>query len=270
MYSITVLSLLCIYAIVAISLNLVTGLAGQVTLGHAAFFGIGAYAVGFLTTRGLPFFLAWPVGVFIAAGLGLLLGGISLRLREDFLAIATIGFNFVVVAAFLYLPYFGGAYGISGIPRPLGNTWFFLLILVSTLAVMWLHEHVRRSDLGLALMSLRESELAAETLGVDVRRFKITAFVLGTGIAGLAGGLYAGYIGVIRPEDFGFPLSVTFLAMVAVGGMGTLWGPVAGAFLLGGFAQAFAFVYNYQLVLYGLLLALIMRYRPQGLLGRIL
>lgn len=269
MYAVTVFTQLCIYAILTLSLNLITGLAGQVSLGHAAFFGIGAYVVGVLTTHGIPFAPAWLVGGVLAAGFGLLLGSISLRLREDFLAIATIAFNFVVVAAFLYLPYFGGAYGISGIPKPLGNAGFPLLVLATTLGVVWFHERVRASDLGLAWMSLRESEVAAEAVGVDVRRFKVTAFVLGTGLAGLAGGLYAAYIGVIRPEDFGFPLSVTLLAMVAVGGMGTLWGPLAGAFVLGGFAQAFAFVHNYQLVLYGLLLALVMRYRPQGLLGKL-
>lgn len=267
MYLITVLMQLCIYAVLTLSLNLITGLAGQVSLGHAAFFGIGAYTVAVLTTHGVPFLPAWLAGAVAATGWGLLLGSISLRLREDFLAIATIAFNFVVVAAFLYLPYFGGAYGISGIPRPLGNTGFPLLVLLTTIGVVWFHERVRSSDLGLAWMSLRESEVAAEAIGVDVRRFKVTAFALGTGLAGMAGGLYAAYIGVIRPEDFGFPLSVSLLAMTAVGGMGNLWGPLAGAFLLGGFAQAFAFVHNYQLVLYGLLLALVMRYRPQGLLG---
>ncbi|MER3455997.1 MAG: branched-chain amino acid ABC transporter permease [candidate division GAL15 bacterium] len=268
MYAVTVLTQLCIYAILTLSLNLVTGLAGQVSLGHAAFFGLGAYTVGVLTTRGFPFLTAWLLAAVVAAGWGLLLGSISLRLREDFLAIASIAFNFVVVAALLYLPYFGGAYGISGIPKPMGSVAFSVLVLATTLGVAWCHERLRRSDLGLAWMSLRESEAAAEALGVDVRRFKVTAFVLGTGLAGVAGGLYAAYIGVIRPEDFGFPLSVTLLAMVAVGGMGTMWGPLAGAFLLGGFAQAFAFVHNYQLVLYGLLLAVVMRYRPQGLLGR--
>lgn len=269
MYALTVLTQLCIYTILTLSLNLITGLAGQVSLGHAAFFGIGAYTVALLSTRGFPFLLAWPLGVLSSAACGVLLGAVSIRLREDFLAIATIAFNFVVVAVFLYFPYFGGAYGISGIPKPLGHVGFALLVVATTATVAWLHERLRRSDLGLAWMSLRESETAAEALGVDVRRFKVTAFVLGTGFAGLAGGLYAPYISVIRPEDFGFPLSVTLLAMVAVGGFGTLWGPIAGAFLLGGFAQAFAFVYNYQLILYGLLLALTMRYRPQGLLGRV-
>lgn len=268
MYAVTVLTLLCIYAVLTLSLNLITGLAGQVSLGHAGFFGIGAYTVGVLMTRGVPFAIAWPAAGVLSAVCGLVLGAVSLRLREDFLAIATIAFNFVVVAALLYLPYFGGAYGITGIPRPFGRTGFPILVLATTLGVIWFHERLRSSDLGLAWMSLRESEAGAEAVGVDVRRFKVTAFVLGTGLAGLAGGLYAAYIGVIRPEDFGFPLSVTLLAMLAVGGMGTLWGPLTGAFVLGGFAQTFAFAHNYQLVLYGLLLALVMRYRPWGLLGR--
>ncbi|MGC8493000.1 MAG: branched-chain amino acid ABC transporter permease [Syntrophobacteraceae bacterium] len=268
MYYLTLATLLLIYATLALSLNLITGLAGQVTLGHAAFFGIGAYVLAFLLAHGMNFWIALPSAGLAAGITGLALGAVSLRLREDFLAIATIGINFVVVALFLYLPFFGGAFGMSGIAGPFREAG----ILITTAAlfglVVWLHEAVRASDLGLALIALRESEEAAEALGVNVKRFKVTVFSLGTAVAGLAGGLYATYVGVIHPHDFGFPLSVTLLAMVAIGGMGTLWGPILGAIVLGGFAQAFAFIHNYELVLFGLLLALVMRYRPQGLLGR--
>lgn len=267
MYFITLATLLLIYAILALSLNLITGLAGQVSLGHAAFFGVGAYALGYLTTHGFNFWIALLIAGIASGVLGLLLGLISLRLRDDYLAIATIGLNFVVVALLLYLPYFGGAFGINNIETPFDVTGTFVMAIVAFLLTVGLHERLRRSDLGLALLAVRESESAAAALGVDVRRFKITAFVLGTFIAGIAGGLYAGYIGVIHPADFGFTLSVTILAMVAIGGMGTLWGPIMGALVLGGFAQAFAFVQNYQLFLFGLLLALIMRYRPQGVFG---
>lgn len=268
MYFVTLATLLLIYAILALSLNLITGLAGQVTLGHAAFFGVGAYTLGFLTMHGVSFWLALLAAGGVTGVLGLLLGLISLRLRDDYLAIATIGLNFVVVALLLYLPWFGGAFGISDITTPFGVVGTSVLVLIVFLLVVAFHEKLRRADLGLALLALRESESAAEALGVDVRRFKITAFVLGTFIAGIAGGLYAGYIGVIHPKDFGFTLSVTILAMVSIGGMGTLWGPILGALVLGGFAQAFSFVHNYQLFLFGLLLALVMRYRPQGVFGR--
>ena len=268
MYLVTVGTLLGLYGILALSLNLVTGVAGQVTLGHAAFFGAGAYTTAVLAAGGVPVWLAYLGGAAAAGAVGLLLGAVSLRLREDYLAIATIGMNFVAVAVFLYFPVFGGAYGISGIARPFGPGGFGVLVLGVLAATVLIHERIRRSDLGLALLALRESEEAAEALAVDVRRFKVTAFALGCALAGLAGGLYASYIGVIHPEDFGFPLSVTLLAMVSVGGMGTLWGPIAGALILGSFAQAFTFVQNYQLFLYGMLLAVVMRYRPQGLLGR--
>jgi len=267
-YALTLVTLLLIYASLALSLNLITGLAGQVTLGHAAFFGIGAYTLAFLLAHGVSFWPALVVGGVAAGAIGLLLGVISLRLRDDFLAIATIAINFVVVALFLYLPFFGGAFGMSGVEAPFGDTGMFILALALFALVAGLHEIVRASDLGLALIALRESEDAAGALGVDVKRFKVTAFALGTAIAGVAGGAYAVYVGVIHPHDFGFPLSVTLLAMVAIGGMGTFWGPIAGAVVLGGFAQAFSFIHNYQLVLYGLMLALVMRYRPQGLLGR--
>ena len=268
MYYLTLATLLLIYATLALSLNLITGLAGQVSLGHAAFFGIGAYVQAFLIAHGVNFWIAMVAAGGAAGVIGIGLGAISLRLREDFLAIATIGINFVVVALFLYLPFFGGAFGMSNIQGPFGDAGTLLTAVVLFALSVGLHEVVRASDLGLALIALRESEDAAEALGVNVKRFKVTAFTLGTAMAGMAGGLYAAYVGVIHPHDFGFPLSVTLLAMVAVGGMGTLWGPILGAIVLGGFAQAFAFIHNYQLVLFGLLLALVMRYRPRGLLGR--
>lgn len=268
MYVLTLVTLLLIYAALALSLNLITGLAGQVTLGHAAFFGIGAYTLAFLVAHGLGFWPALLAGGVAAGVTGLLLGAISLRLRDDFLAIATIAINFVVVALFLYLPFFGGAFGMSGIEAPFGDTGTLIVAVVLFGLTAVLHEVIRASDLGLALIALRESEDAAGALGVDVKRFKVTAFSLGTAVAGVAGGVYAVYVGVIHPHDFGFPLSVTLLAMVAIGGMGTFRGPIAGAIVLGGFAQAFSFIHNYQLVLYGLLLALVMRYRSQGLLGR--
>lgn len=268
MYFVTLATLLLIYAILALSLNLITGLAGQVTLGHAAFFGIGAYTLAYLVAHGVDYWLALPAAGLAAGCTGLLLGAVSLRLREDYLAIATIGINFVVVALFLYLPFFGGAFGISGIAGPFGSLGTCVTVIVAFVLTVVLHEAVRASDLGLALIALRESEEAAAALGVNVQRFKITVFTLGTAIAGVAGGLYAAYVGVIHPGDFGFTLSVILLAMVSIGGMGTLMGPILGAVVLGGFAQAFAFIHNYQLVLFGLLLALIMRYRPQGVLGR--
>lgn len=268
MYYVTLLNLILLYGILALSLNVITGIAGQVSLGHAAFFGVGAYAQGYLTTHGVGFWTALPAAGAAAGVAGLLLGAISLRLREDYLAIATIAMNFVVVALFLYLPYFGGAFGISDVPSPYGPLGTALMALAAFLVVVGVHECIRWSDLGLALQAIKESEEAAEALGVPVRRFKVTAFVIGTALAGMAGALYAAYIGVLHPHDFGFPLSVMLLAMVAIGGMGTLWGPILGACVLGGFAQAFAFIANYHLVLFGLLLALVMRYRPQGVLGR--
>lgn len=267
MYFVTLASLLLIYASLALSLNMVTGLAGQVTLGHAAFFGIGAYALAVATAHGVNFWLALALAGAIAGAVGLVLGVISLRLRDDYLAIATIGINFVLVAVFLYLPGLGGAFGISDITSPFGSVGTLVMVAVVFVLTMVLHEVVRASNLGLALMALRESEDAAAALGVDVARFKVTAFTLGTVVAGVAGGLYSVYVGVIHPHDFGFTLSVILLAMVSVGGMGTLWGPILGAVVLGGFAQAFAPIHNYQLVLFGLLLALVMRYRPEGVVG---
>lgn len=150
MYVATILQLLLIYALLTLSLNLVVGLAGQVNLGHAAFFGIGAYVGGTLLKAGAPFLLALAAGAVAATALGLVLGAVSLRLRGDYLAIATIAFNFAVVAAFLYTPYFGGAYGLSGIPRGLAPSTYVLALLATFGLAVFIHERVRNSESGYA------------------------------------------------------------------------------------------------------------------------
>lgn len=266
--------MVAIYAILALSLNITTGLAGQVSVGHAAFFGLGAYTGAILTTRyGMPFIPALLASFLVAALVGSILGIISLRLRHDFLVIATIGLNFVIEAMFLYVPFFGGAFGVGGIRLPFGlagtggRVSYFFIVLAGALLVVAIHELIRRSWMGAAFMAIRDDEWAAMGSSVDVQRYKITAFIIGTGLAGLAGGLYGPYITVLHAEDFHFTLSVTIVTMMALGGMGTLWGPILGAMLLGTFEQLFAFVQDYQLLIFGTLLMLTMRFSPDGLVG---
>jgi len=271
---ITVATLIAIYAIVVCGLNVIVGFAGQISLGHAAFFGIGAYASAILTTKaGLSFWGALPLVILVSGLIGLLLGLPSLRVRDDFLAITTIGINFIVEAVFLYVPFFGGALGIGGIPRILlfgvkmrGGGFFILCIIFLTLVILvswWF----TRSWGGLACFALREEEEAAASMGISPIRFKLMAFVLGTAMAGLGGALYAHYMRFISATDFSFPLSITFLGMIVLGGMGTIWGPVLGATLLGVLPELFRPLVDYRILFYTVILLLMIRFQPGGLLG---
>jgi len=273
-YLITILITVAIYAILAHSLNIITGHAGQISLGHAAFFGIGAYTSALLYTgAGFPFWISVPLAAFVAGVVGALLGIPCLRVRDDFLAITTMGINFVVEAIFLYIPFFGGAMGIGGVNLP---NWFgremtkpeylFLILIVFGLLLL-LDRRLGRSWVGLAWVSIREDDQAAEAMGVDVVRFKVLAFVLGSAIAGLAGGFYAHFLTFIMPQNFGFGQSIVILSMVVFGGIGTRWGPVVGAIILGVMPEVSRPIMEYRTLVYGVLLLAMMRFQPGGLLG---
>jgi len=273
-YLITIGTIIAIQAITVCGLNVIVGYAGQISLGHAAFFGIGAYSAALLSTKaGLSFWAGLPFVVLISGFVGLLLGLPSLRVREDFLAITTIGINFIVEAVFLYVPFFGGALGIGGIPRiylfglKLKGLAFFslcLFFLVIVLLVCWWFS---RSWAGLACFALREEESAASSMGISPVRFKLLAFVVGTAMAGVGGALYAHYMRFIAATDFSFPVSISFLSMVVLGGMGTLWGPLVGALILGALPELFRPVENYRILFYMVLLLLMIRFQPGGILG---
>jgi branched-chain amino acid transport system permease protein len=273
-YLITILITLVIYAILAHSLNIITGHAGQISLGHAAFFGIGAYTSAMLYAEaGLPFWMDVPLAALVAGIVGAILGIPCLRVRDDFLAITTMGINFVVEAIFLYIPFFGGAMGIGGINLP---NWFgremtkpeyFLLILVVFALLLLLDRKLGRSWIGLAWASIREDEQAAGAMGVDIIRFKVLAFILGSAIAGLAGGFYAHFLTFIMPQNFGFGQSIFILCMVVFGGIGTRWGPVVGALILGVLPEISRPIMEYRTLIYGVLLLAMMRFQPGGLMG---
>jgi branched-chain amino acid transport system permease protein len=273
-YLITIGTLIAIYAITVCGLNVIVGFAGQISLGHAAFFGIGAYTAALLATKaGLSFWLALPCVIAISALIGLLLGLPSLRVRDDFLAITTIGINFIVEAVFLYIPFFGGALGIGGIPRvlvfgtQLRGVGFFVLTLVFLLVVMLCCWWFTRCWAGLACFAVREEQEAAASMGISPVRFKLLAFVIGTAMAGIGGALYAHYMRFISATDFSFPLSITFLSMIVLGGMGSLWGPLLGAFLLGILPELFRPIVDYRMLFYTVILLLMIRFQPGGLLG---
>jgi len=273
-YLITIATIIAINGIVACGLNVIVGFAGQISLGHAAFFGIGAYTAALLATQtGLSFWAALPCVIAMSALIGLLLGIPSLRVREDFLAITTIGINFIVEAVFNNFEFFGGALGIGGIPRvaifdlKLRSTEFLYLCLFFLVVVMAVCWWLTRCWAGLACFALREEEAAAASVGISPVRFKLLAFVIGTGMAGLGGALYAHFMRFISASDFAFPLSVSLLSMVVVGGIGTLWGPILGALIIGVLPEVFRPLTDYRILFYTMLLLLMIRFQPGGLLG---
>ncbi len=273
-YIVTVAITTGIYVILAISLNIITGYAGQISLGHAAFFGIGAYASGMLATKlGAPFYLCLPFAIVVTGIVGAILGIPCLRVKEDFLAITTMGINFVVQAVFLYVPFFGGALGISNIPVPsfggaeMTKPMYLVMVVFFILVAIAVDGWLTRSWAGLALASIREDETAAEMSGVNLTRFKVVAFVLGSAMAGLAGSLYAHFMSFIGAADFGFPESIVILSMVVFGGIGTLRGPIIGAIILGIAPELFRPILDYRTLVYGAMLVFLMRFQPEGLLG---
>jgi len=273
-YLITLATIIAINAIVACGLNVIVGFAGQISLGHAAFFGIGAYSAALLATKaGWTFWAALPCVIAMTAFVGLLLGIPSLRVREDFLAITTIGINFIVEAVFNNVEFFGGALGMGGIPRvalldfKLRGTEFFYLCLAFLIIVIAACWWLTRCWAGLACFALREEETAAASVGISPVRFKLLAFVIGTAMAGLGGALYAHFMRFISASDFAFPLSVSLLSMVVVGGIGTLWGPVLGAVIIGILPEVFRPIIDYRILFYTTLLLLMIRFQPGGLLG---
>ncbi|MGI9482868.1 MAG: branched-chain amino acid ABC transporter permease [Hyphomicrobiales bacterium] len=267
-YEITLLTTMAISILFALSLNVITGFCGQVSLGHAAFYGIGGYTAALLTKSGIPLAAAlFPAAVF-AGLIGLVVGVASLRVRHDFLAITTMGVTFLFVGIVRKQDALGGEVGISGIPSvAFGRPGLLALAVVVTLLFVLLNLHLRRSWMGFAFESIADDEDTARILGIDVRSYKLWAFVIGTAGAGVAGGLYAHHIRFISPDSFGFVESVTVLAMVILGGIGSIWGVAVAAAVLSVMPLWFQFVDDYKLLLYGALLFLTMRFAPDGLAG---
>ena len=274
-YLVTVLITIGIYIILALSLNLITGYAGQISLGHAAFMGIGAYTSALIYTKaGLGF---WPA--FLAAGLtagiiGAILAIPCLRVREDFLAITTMGINFVIEAVFLYIPFFGAGMGIGGINPPtlfgheMSKQGYLILVLIVIGGAIAVDRWLTRSWIGLGWAAIREDEEVAGAMGIDVVRFKVLAFALGSAGAGLAGSLYAHFLTFIMPVNFSFAQSIVILSMVVFGGIGTLRGPIVGAIVLGALPEISRPAMEYRTLLYGVMLLLLMRFQPEGILGQ--
>lgn len=269
-YETSILTLVAINVILALSLNLISGLCGQVSLGHAAFFGVGAYATALLAKAGFGLWLTLPLALLAAGAFGLVVGFCSLRVRDDFLAIATMAAGFLFLGVVRTSDALGGELGISQIPETALGDFFPYFVVLCAVAAGLFCAWVKKSWLGYAFEAVAADETAARSLGIDTPRFKLAAFALGTALAGVAGCLYAYYLGTVGAEAFGFPVSVMILAMVVIGGMGSIWGSVLAATLLTLMPEWFRFINDYKLLVFGLLLFMMMRFVPGGLFPLVL
>ncbi|HET6402486.1 MAG TPA: branched-chain amino acid ABC transporter permease [Candidatus Kapabacteria bacterium] len=266
----------------AVSLNLINGFTGQFSLGHAGFMAVGAYTSAvittFLSTHGYAmtgltgvagFLLALVVGGIIAALTGLGVGIPSLRLRGDYLAIVTLGFNEIIRVIMQNVDftirgtdYIGGARGMSVLPLTT-FTWVFIIAAVTIFCV----ENLVNSTYGRGFLAVRDDEVAAEAMGVDTTKFKVRAFVVGAFFAGMGGGLFAHSNFLITPLDFTFLTSVDIVVIVILGGMGSTVGVVLAAIVLTTLSELLRSVPEFRMIIYSLLLIILMIARPQGLFG---
>jgi len=260
--------------ILAVSLNLATGYLGQLPLGHAGFMAVGAYASAILIKNiGVTWYtvpLGMIFGGLVAAIFGIIIGIPALRLKGDYLAIITLGFGEIIRVVLLNidsvlgfkLTY--GAASLKNIPKTTNflNTYIVVIITCFVIHTMMKSRH------GRAILSIRENEIAAEACGIKTTYYKTLGFVVSAFFAGVAGSLYAGYLGLLNPSSFGFMKSIEILVMVVLGGMGSMVGSVISATVLTALPEALRAFQNYRIVAYSLLLIIVMIFKPSGLMGR--
>jgi len=273
--------LIGINIIMALSLNLISGQTGQFSLGHAGFMAIGAYGSAAVTVLAHPFLakalaflpaniaeipiflLGLLVGGLLSAFAGFLVGFPTLRLRGDYLAIATLGFAEIIRVIILNLDELGGARGMGDIPEDANFFWIYLFALVTLFSI----SNLISSPKGKALLAIREDEIAAESVGIPIARYKIRAFTIGAFFAGIGGGLFAHLMTYLNPSSFSFLKSVEYVVMIVLGGMGSLTGTILAAALLTILPELLRAASEWRMVIYALLLVLMMIWRPQGILG---
>lgn len=273
-----------IYMVLAMGLNIVVGMAGLLDLGYIAFFAVGAYTMAICsTTLGWSFWIILPFAAGLAALFGVLLGAPTLPLRGDYLAIVTLGFGEIIRIALNNLGWLtNGPQGILGIASPTvpwigpgGFTWLSLdqpiqiyFVSLGFVALIYsVTQRLKNSRVGRAWVAIREDEIAAEAMGIDTVKLKLLAFASGAAIAGMIGVLFASQLTFVAPESFTLIESVNVLAMVVIGGMGSVPGAILGALLLGGLPEVLRDFAEYRMLLFGAAMVLVMLLRPQGLLG---
>ena len=276
-YQNKVLLLVGINIILAVSLNVATGYLGQLPLGHAGFMAVGAYTCALFTKysplpenlNGLSFALGLALGALMAGLFGVAIGIPALRLTGDYLAILTLGFGEIIritlnnIDDVLGYDLFYGAKGLKNIPK-YSNYWtVFVCVVITCFAI----HAMMKSRHGRAILAIRDNEIAAESCGIQTTYYKVMAFSFSAAFAGLAGGLYACYLGVLDPSSFGFMKSIEILVMVVLGGMGSMLGSILSAGVLTILPEALRSFADYRMVIYSLVLVLMMIFRPGGLLG---
>ncbi|MGI9421901.1 MAG: branched-chain amino acid ABC transporter permease [Hyphomicrobiaceae bacterium] len=275
-YQIYLVNIICIMIILATGLNIVKGFCGQVTVGHVALYAIGAFTSAVLSTKfGMPFWVCLPLAVCAAALAGALVGVPSFRLEGAYLALATLGFAQAVEIYIRVTNYLGAASGIGGIRPPVffGYTLrsyesYYYLVMPIMLLALYASFAILRSATGRAFMAVREDPLTAAATGVNVKRYKLIAFVLSAVYAGLAGSLFAHMLpGYVHPNNFTVIEMVTVLLMVVLGGIGNIWGGVIGAIIITIVADITRDYYFYQLLLFGLVIVGTVLFMPKGIGG---
>jgi branched-chain amino acid transport system permease protein len=282
-YYLQILILIGINIMLAVSLNLINGFTGQFSIGHAGFMAIGGYSSAFFTyyfgrnlisglssiilfpwlAKSIIFVLALILGGTLAAVAGLVVGIPSLRLRGDYLAIATLGFGEIIRVMILNIDAVGGARGFADIPGYTNLFWVLFFMLVTIIVV----RNLVNSTHGRAFLSIREDEVAAEAMGINTTYYKVYAFVIGAFFAGIAGGLFGHYLMYLHTNSFTFMKSIEVIIMVVLGGMGSITGSILAAIILTILPEFLRVVKDYRMVIYSLILIILMLTRPQGIFG---
>jgi branched-chain amino acid transport system permease protein len=282
-YYLQILILIGINIMLAVSLNLINGFTGQFSIGHAGFMAIGGYSSAFFTyyfgrnlisglssiilfpwlAKSIIFVLALILGGTLAAVAGLVVGIPSLRLRGDYLAIATLGFGEIIRVMILNIDAVGGARGFADIPGYTNLFWVLFFMLLTIIVV----RNLVNSTHGRAFLSVREDEVAAEAMGINTTYYKVYAFVIGAFFAGIAGGLFGHYLMYLHTNSFTFMKSIEVIIMVVLGGMGSITGSILAAIILTILPEFLRVVKDYRMVIYSLILIILMLTRPQGIFG---
>ncbi len=274
-YYTKVLMLIGINIILTVSLNIATGYLGQLPLGHAGFMAVGAYTAAiFMTRSGLDASVSFPIGLVLGALMagvvGILIGIPALRLKGDYLAIITLGFGEIIRVVLLNIDSVLGfklTYGAASLKSIPKETNFLNTFLCVGIVCLLIHT-MMKSRHGRAILSIRENEIAAESCGINITYYKVLGFAASAVFAGLAGALYAGYLGILNPSSFGFMKSIEILVMVVLGGMGSMVGSVLSATVLTAVPELLRAFSEYRMILYSLLLITVMIFKPSGLMGQ--
>lgn len=294
--SIYMVNLITIHAIVAIGLNILVGYTGQISLGHAGFFAIGAFSCVILVSKlNFPFWISLPISGFIASGFGFILGLPALRLKGPYLAIATLGFGMTITTIIKHIEFFGGRMGIQApklllFRKQMSDLYYYYLVILIAIILTVAATKLTKTRIGRAFIAIRDSDIAAEAMGINLTYYKTLAFAVSAFYTGIGGGLYAFVLGFVNPESFHLVMSITFLAMVVIGGLGSIMGSISGAALmtyldiklqavqdmpaigpaLFSFSQKYmnvAGISNIAIIIYGSIMILIILFEPLGIFG---